>query len=302
MNPGQAWVPGPASPASFVMPLDSLVVTTALSTIRQDPAAPVETLEWTVDAYNPAFAVLPPTGAALGDRFGRRRVFVLGLVVFTAASAACAPAPGIGALIAARAVRGAGAAMVLPLTLVSAAFPAARRGRAMGLHPGVTGLAAFSGPFVGGVVAEGLAWQWVFWLNLPVGVTAGAFGVVRALVRGNAAGWGSAEVLPALVVGGAGLTTAVPAAQKAVVGAVRPQEIGQASGAFTVLRILGGVFGVAVPVAVFAAVGGYSSAEQFSRGFTAAMGVVTAFAVGGVLCALGMPATRPTAVRLGGNR
>jgi EmrB/QacA subfamily drug resistance transporter len=333
-------------------------------------------------------------------------------------------------------------------------FPPQQRGKAMGLYLGITGLATFSGPFIGGVIAEGLAWQWIFWLNLPVGViaillttrrvdesvgpnnrfdvggvvlvTAGAFGIVWGLVRGNAAGWSSAEVLaalvlgvalvlafvlwerrttapmlpmrffrlrafatanpanfcvfaslygtlfflaqyfqtalgdgplaaglrlmpwtatlmvcapiagrladrygertfmviglllqsvamgwiavvadtdtaylqllPALVVGGVGLTMAMPAAQKAVVGAVQPQEIGQASGAFMMLRILGGVFGVAVTVAVFAGSGGYASAEEFSAGFTAAMTAVAAFAVVGMLVALGVPGKRPAAV------
>jgi MFS family permease len=324
----------------------------------------------------------------------------------------------------------------------------------MGLYLGITGLATFSGPFIGGVVAEGLAWQWIFWLNLPVGaiailltmrrvgestgpntrfdlggvvlVTAGAFGVVWGLVRGNVAGWSSAEVvgalalgtalliafvlwerraeapmlpmrffrsrafatanpanflvfaslygtmfflaqyfqvvlgygplvaglmlmpwtgtlmvcapiagrladevgernlvvgglllqtagmgwiamatgpatgylelLPALVVGSVGITMAMPAAQKAVVGAVQPHEIGQASGAFMMLRILGGVFGVAVTVAVFAAVGGYESAERFSAGFSAGMTAVAAFAFIGMLVATAMPGRRPAAV------
>ncbi|GHE85623.1 MFS transporter [Amycolatopsis deserti] len=450
MTPRQAWVLGLASTASFMMALDSLVVTTALTSIRQDLAASLESLEWTVNAYNLAFAVLLLTGAALGDRFGRRRVFGIGLALFTASSVACALAPGVGALITARAFQGAGAAMVLPLslTLVSAAFPAEQRGRAMGLYLGITGLATFSGPFLGGVIAQGLAWQWIFWLNLPVGlitivlttrrvgetfgphhrfdlggvvlVTAAGFGIVWALVRGNAAGWGSAEVLgalvlgaalvvafvvwerraaapmlpmrffrsrafatanpanflvfaslygtmfflaqyfqtvhgdgplaaglrlvpwtatlmvcapiagrladrfgertfvagglllqsvslgwialiadagtsyaeivPALVVGGAGVTMAMPAAQRAVVAAVRPPEIGQASGAFMMLRIFGGVFGTSVTVAVFAAAGGgYTSPGEFSAGFSAGMGAVAVLAFLGALVALGIP-------------
>ncbi|WP_068925345.1 DHA2 family efflux MFS transporter permease subunit [Planobispora rosea] len=456
MTSKQAWVLGLASLASFMMSLDSLIVTTALNTIRQDLAASVESLEWTVNAYSLTFAVLLLTGAALGDRFGRRRVFVTGLALFTVASVACALSPDIGALIASRAFQGAGAALVLPLslTLISAMFPPHQRGKAMGLYLGITGLATFGGPFLGGVVAEELTWQWIFWLNLPIGavailltvrhvdevvgpdgrldlggvalVTLGAFGVVWGLVRGNAAGWGSAEVLgalvlgaalvvafvlweqhaqapmlpmrffrlrafatanpanfcvfaslygtlfflaqyfqtvhgegpfgaglrlmpwtatlmvcapiagrladkvgertfvvgglllqtlsmgwiavaadtgtgylellPALIVGGAGLTMAMPAAQKAVVGAVQPREIGQASGAFMTLRIFGGVFGVAVTVAVFASTGGYTSAGEFSEGFTAAMGAVAAFAFVGMLIALGMPGGRLTAV------
>src|SRR5688572_531021 len=155
-----------------MMALDSLVVTTALSTIRQDMTASVESLEWTVNAYNLTFAVLLLTGAALGDRFGRRRMFVVGLAVFTLASVACALSPNIGGLIASRALQGAGAAMVLPLslTLISALFPPRQRGKAMGLYLGITGLATFSGPFIGGVIAEGLAWQWILWLNLPLGL------------------------------------------------------------------------------------------------------------------------------------
>nr|BFE81803.1 hypothetical protein GCM10020093_044040 [Planobispora longispora] len=231
MTSKQAWVLGLASLASFMMSLDSLIVTTALNTIRQDLAASIEELEWTVNAYSLTFAVLLLTGAALGDRFGRRRVFVVGLALFTVASVACALSPDIGVLIASRAFQGAGAALVLPLslTLVSAMFPPRQRGKAMGLYLGITGLATFGGPFIGGVVTEELAWQWIFWLNLPIGViailltvrrvdevtgpdsrldlggvalvTLGAFGVVWGLVRGNAAGWSSAEVLGALVLG-----------------------------------------------------------------------------------------------------
>ncbi|MFC5234940.1 MFS transporter [Pseudonocardia zijingensis] len=231
MTSTQAWVLGLASLASFMMALDSLVVTTALSTIRQDLTASIESLEWTVNAYNLTFAVMLLTGAALGDRFGRRRMFVAGLAVFTVASVACALSPDVGTLIAARALQGVGAAMVLPLslTLISAMFPPQQRGKAMGLYLGITGLATFSGPFIGGVIAEGLAWQWIFWVNLPIGlvaillavrrieesygpnnrldlggvglVTVGAFGIVWALVRGNAAGWNSAEVVGSAVLG-----------------------------------------------------------------------------------------------------
>jgi EmrB/QacA subfamily drug resistance transporter len=231
MTSKKAWVLGLASLASFMMALDSLVVTTALSTIRQDLTASIESLEWTVNAYNLTFAVLLLTGSALGDRFGRRRMFVVGLAVFTIASAGCALSPNIGTLVTTRALQGAGAAMVLPLslTLISALFPPQERGKAMGVYLGLTGLATFSGPFLGGVISEGLAWQWIFWLNLPIGliailltarrvdesvgpnnrldlggvvlVTLGAFGIVWGLVRGNAAGWSSAEVVSALVLG-----------------------------------------------------------------------------------------------------
>lgn len=117
MTPNQVWVLALTSSGSFMIALDSTVVTTALSTIRRDLGVSVATLEWTVNAYVLSFAVLLMTGAALGDRFGRRRMFVTGLAPFTAASAACGLSPGIGVLIAARAVEGAGAALVMPLAL-----------------------------------------------------------------------------------------------------------------------------------------------------------------------------------------
>src|SRR5450755_745442 len=170
MTSAQRWVLALTSAASFMIALDSTIVATALTTIRRDLGASVQTLEWTVNAYVLSLAVLLLTGAALGDRFGRRRMFVVGLSLFTAASAACALSPGIGALIAARAVEGAGAALVMPLALtqLSAAFPADRRGKALGVFSGLTGLATLSGPFVGGAVAQGLAWRWIFWINIPI--------------------------------------------------------------------------------------------------------------------------------------
>ena len=145
------------SVASFMVALDALVVTTALSTIRADLGASIEALEWTVNAYNLSFAVLLLTGAALGDRFGRRRMFAAGLGLFVVASAACALAGSVGWLIAARAVQGAGAALVMPLAmaLLSAAFPRETRGKALGIFSGVTGLALIAGPVVGGAIAEG---------------------------------------------------------------------------------------------------------------------------------------------------
>jgi len=152
--------------------LDALVVATALSTIRLDLGASVEELEWTVNAYTLSIAVLLMSGAALGDRFGRRRLFVGGLLLFVAASAACALAPSVGALIAARAIQGCGAALIMPLavTQLSVAFPPEQRARALGIFSGVTGLAVLAGPVVGGAIAGGLAWQWIFWLNVPIGL------------------------------------------------------------------------------------------------------------------------------------
>jgi EmrB/QacA subfamily drug resistance transporter len=231
MTSKQKWILVLAALAAFMTALDTLVVTTALSTIRRDLGASVEQLEWTVNAYNLSFAVLLMTAAALGDRFGRRRLFAAGIALFVLASAACALAPSIGALIAARAVQGAGAAAVttLALALVGAAFPPERRGAALGIFFAVNGLAVAGGPLVGGAVTQGIAWEWIFWLNVPIGlaliplvltripeshgpdarvdlpglalVSGGVLGVVWALVRGNAAGWASAEVLAALVGG-----------------------------------------------------------------------------------------------------
>jgi len=211
--------------------LDNLVVTTALPVIRTDLHAGLSGLEWTVNAYTLTFAVLLITGAALGDRFGRRRMFVIGLAIFTAASAAAALAPNIEVLIAARAVQGLGGAIVLPLTLtiLSAAVPTERRGLALGAWGGISGLAVAIGPLVGGAVVEGISWQWIFWLNVPIGLaliplaawrlretygpndaldlpgvglaSAGLFGIVWGLVRGNQVGWSSPEIV-AMLVGG----------------------------------------------------------------------------------------------------
>src|SRR5690349_15189490 len=214
----QRWVVVLTAVGSLMAALDTLVVSTALSTIRRDLGASVEQLEWTVNAYNLSFAVLLMTAAALGDRHGRRRVFAYGIGLFAVASAACALAPSVGALIAARAVQGAGAATVttLALALVGAAFSPERRGAALGIFFAVNGLAVAGGPLVGGAVTQGIAWDWIFWLNVPIGlaliplvlarvpesrgpdsavdlpglgfVSAGVLGVVWALVRGNAAG------------------------------------------------------------------------------------------------------------------
>jgi EmrB/QacA subfamily drug resistance transporter len=449
---GQTWMLALTSVASFMVALDALVVTTALSTIRLDLGASIETLEWTVNAYNLSFAVLLLTGAALGDRFGRRRMFAAGLALFVVASAACALAGNIGGLIAARAVQGAGAALVMPLAmaLLSAAFPREERGRALGFFSAVTGLALIAGPVVGGAIAQGLAWQWIFWINLPVGVvaiplilrrmresvgpsasldlvglvlvTGAAMGVVWGLMRANAVGWMSLEVscalaggivlavafivwelrtrepmvpmrlfrspafssgvaasflfyasmygtlfllpqflqvaqgngplgaglrlLPwtatlfvfapiggglvnrmgerplvvgglilqaigmawialiatpalaypslvaALALAGAGVSMAMPAAQSAVLGTVAPGEIGKASGIFNMSRFLGGVFGVAVQAAVFAALGSYGSPQEFSAGFAPAIAVAAALSLMAAIVGLWLPGRR----------
>jgi EmrB/QacA subfamily drug resistance transporter len=158
--------------ALFMVTLDNLVVTTALPSIREDLGASISDLEWTVNAYTLAFAVFLMPGAALGDRFGRRKMFVIGLAIFTVSSALAALAPGTGELIAARAVQGLGAAIVLPLTLtlLSEAFPAGKRGVALGIWSGISGLGVALGPVVGGAVVDGISWQWIFWLNVPVGI------------------------------------------------------------------------------------------------------------------------------------
>ncbi len=229
--PRKGWTLVLASLGAFMTALDTLVVATALPVLRVDLGASLADLEWTVNAYNLSFACLLLTGAALGDRFGRRRMFTVGLAVFTLASAAAALSSTVGALIAARALQGAGAAIVMPLTLtlISEAFPAEKRGMALGIWSGITGLAVAAGPVVGGAVVEGIDWHWIFWLNLPIGLAliplaarrlsesfgprpqldlsglvlaaAGAFGVTWGLVRANVVGWGSAEVVAALVVG-----------------------------------------------------------------------------------------------------
>ena len=212
------WTFAITSVALFMVSLDNLVVTTALPVIRADLGASLEQLEWTVNAYTLTFAVLLLTGAALGDRFGRRRMFALGLGVFTFGSGAAALAPSVEALNVARAVQGLGGAIVMPLTLtlLSAAVPPAKRGLALGAWGGVGGLAIAFGPLVGGAVVEGVSWHWIFWLNVPIGLllvplslrrleesrgpagrldlpgvalaSAGLFGIVWGLVRGSRTG------------------------------------------------------------------------------------------------------------------
>ncbi|MEV5839278.1 DHA2 family efflux MFS transporter permease subunit [Nocardia sp. NPDC052112] len=448
----QRWVLVLGAIASLMAALDTLVVATALSTIRHDLGASLQTLEWTVNGYNLSFAVLLMTAAVLGDRFGRKRMFMVGLGMFVAASASCALSTSVVTLIAARVVQGIGAALImsLALALVSAAFPPEKRGMAMGLLQGITGLAVACGPLVGGAVAEGLSWQWIFWLNVPIGlvalpmvaarvpegfgpdtavdgtglalVTGGAFGVVWGLVRGNIAGWSSAEVLISLVgalallaafvaweararepmfpmrlfvnrgfaagntaifltfaalfgevffyaqflqavlhygplgaglrllpwtltlffcapaagaladrigerplmvsglalmaggmfwvaasadpamtygafvipfiVSGVGTSMVLPSAQSAVVGAVEHAMLGKAAGANSMMRELGGVFGIAIAAAVFAATGGYASAAEFTAGFGPAIEVGAALALLGATVALALPRRR----------
>ena len=176
--PGQparrGWTLGLTSAAYFMVVLDSLVVITALPRMQRDLHVGLPVLQWTVNSYGIAFAAGIITAAALGDRLGRRRVFIAGIALFTLASAACALAPSAPALIAARAVQGLGGAAVLPLslTILTTAFPAERRGTIVGVYGGLAGLAIAVGPLVGGAVTEGLDWHWIFWINVPIGVAA----------------------------------------------------------------------------------------------------------------------------------
>ncbi|MBV9101043.1 MAG: DHA2 family efflux MFS transporter permease subunit [Candidatus Dormibacteraeota bacterium] len=446
------WTLALVSVALFMVTLDNLVVTTALPSIRMELHAGLDTLEWTVNAYTLSFAVLLLTGAALGDRFGRRRMFIAGLSLFTLGSAAAALAPSATALIVARAVQGAGGAVVMPLTLtlLSEAFPAGRRGVALGVWSGISGLGVALGPVIGGAVVSGISWHWIFWLNVPVGIvvaplayarlsesfgsnrrfdipgillaTAGLFGIVYGLVRANALGWGSATVMGALLGGaallvafalwerrspapmlplrffrnrafsatngvsyamyfgmfgsifllaqffqtaqhysalgagirtlpwtampmvvapiagvlsdrvgsrplmfaglalqaiaitwiaallgpatpyavlippfmlaGAGMALVFAPSANAVLSAVRPHEAGQASGANSAIREVGGVFGVAVLATVFSHAGGFASAQQFVAGLQPAAFVGAGVLGVGALVALLVPGRR----------
>ena len=225
------WTLAITGAALFMTSLDNLVVGVALPSIRADLGGSIEALEWTVNAYTLAFAVLLITGAALGDRFGRKRMFGIGVGIFTGASALAALAPSIDALVAARALQGLGAAIVTPLTLtlVSEAFPPSKRGAALGIWGGISGLGVAVGPFVGGAVVEGISWQWIFWLNVPIGLAliplarrmlneshgpdkaldlrglglagAGLFGLTFGIIRGESLGWTSPVVVTALATG-----------------------------------------------------------------------------------------------------
>jgi EmrB/QacA subfamily drug resistance transporter len=452
MSTKTRWVIALTGIGSLMAALDTVVVSTALTAIRHGLGASVEQLEWTVNAYNLSFAVLLIAATALGDRYGRRRMYATGLALFALASAACALAPGVGWLIAARAVQGAGAAFVLPLALalLSAAFPPERRGAAIGMFSAITGIAVASGPLVGGAVVEGIDWEWIFWLNVPIGlvaaplalrrldesfgrdtaidvpglalITGAALGIVWGLVRGNSAGWGSAEVVATIaagvlllgafvawelrvrepmlpmhffrsrafsagnaaifctigslfscvfffpqllqivlgngpldtglklmpwtatfitvapiagmladrigerplmvsglalqaagatwlaliaepgmsytqvlapfVVAGVGISMAIPAAQNSVVGSMAAEDVGKAAGVNSMMRELGGVFGIAIVVAVFAGAGGYASPQLFADGFEPAIVVSAAIALVGALCALALPGRR----------
>ena len=227
----RSWALVLTSVAFFMTALDALVVVTALPAIHAGLGGSVATLEWTVNAYTLPFAAGIITAAALGDRLGRRRMYVTGLILFSVASAACALAPTANALIAARAVQGLGAALVTPLslTILAGVFPPERRGAIVGIWGAIGGLAVAGGPLVGGAVVQGLDWHWIFWINVPIGlaaailararlpesrgqtrrldiggltlVAAGAVALAWGLVRTTAVGWSSAQVILALCAG-----------------------------------------------------------------------------------------------------
>lgn len=227
----QRWVLGLVAGGSFIAALDGMVVTTALDSIRRDLSAPITSLHWTMTAYSLSFAAMLMAGAAMGDRFGRRRVFIAGLLLFAATSVACAAAPSIGLLIAGRAVQGAASALLVPvaMALLGAAVTPAQRPRAMGLFSGITGLALVSGPVVGGAIVDSLGWRWVFWINVPLCLTAALLvrlrvprsqpgapqtdwlgvvllaiamtGLLWGLTQANVLGWANPYVVVALVAG-----------------------------------------------------------------------------------------------------
>jgi EmrB/QacA subfamily drug resistance transporter len=434
--------------AFFMVALDALVVITALPAIQHDLGASMSTLEWTVNAYSLAFAAGIITAAALGDQFGRRRLFIIGLLLFSAASAACALAPTATLLIAARVVQGLGAAIIMPisLTILTTAFPPERRGTIVGIYGGIAGLAVASGPLIGGAVTQGLDWHWIFWVNVPIGlvtsvlavlrlgesrgpatrldlpavalVSGGAAGLVWGLVRANDIGWGSPETIltlglgilllgsfvawerrapdpmlplrlfanpgfaaanatsflvnaalmgavflasqyfqfalgfsplttglrflpwtatpmlvapaagvlsdrigqrPVMVIGmllqgvgfawfalvattgagyeqlvlpllvsGVGVSMVLATAPTAALSAVAPTDMGKAAGANSTLQRFGGVFGIAVAAAVFAANGHLGTAASFDAGFRPALVVAAIFSLLGALTALGV--------------
>ena len=455
MSKHSGWTLAIVSIALFMVTLDNLVVTNALVSIREDLGASLEDLEWTVNAYTLSYAVFLLTAAAVGDRFGRRLVFAVGIGVFTLSSAAAAIAPSTDALIAARAFQGLGAAVITPLslTLLSEAFAAEKRGLALGIWSGVSGLGVALGPVVGGAVVEGFSWQWIFWLNVPIGLllapaalrilresrganasldlpgvglaSGGLLGVVFGIVRAQELGWTSATVIasiaagagllagfavwetrtatpmlpmrfsrnrtfaatngvslamffgafgsifllaqffqvaqgyspleaglrtlpwtampifvapvagilsdrigsrplmatglalqaaglswiaivteptaayalfvPGFVMTGSGMAMVFAPAANAVLGSVRPDQAGQASGATNTVREIGGVLGVAVLATVFTGAGGFESPQTYVDGLIPAVWVGAAVLAVGAMVALLVPAKRTSA-------
>ena len=286
------WVLGLTSTAYFMVALDATVVATALPRMQASLHVGLPSLQWTLNSYGIAFAAGIITAAALGDRFGRRLIFAVGLALFTAASAACALAPSAPELIAARTVQGLGGAIVLPLslTILTTAFPAERRGTIVGIYGGLAGAAVAAGPLVGGAVTQGINWHWIFWINVPIGVvavllslrllpeshgarerldltgvglvTGGVVAIVWALVRANQSGWASPEIV-ATIAAGAVFLVAFVGWENRVVQPMVPLRLFRdrafAMGNATTFLMSGAIFA-----------GAYLVAEdfQFARGYS----------------------------------
>ncbi len=301
----------------FMVTLDNLVVTNALPVIRTELGASLADLQWFVNAYTLSFASLLLTASAIGDRLGRRRIFLLGIALFTLASAACALATEPGLLIAARAVQGFGAAAVMPLslTLLSAAVPERLRNAAIGIWGGIAGLGVALGPLVGGAVVEGLSWQWIFWLNVPLGLlvlpfaarvlaeshgrrrrldpaglllsAGGVLAIVWGVIHGADDGWTSASVLSALL-GGAVLLVALVVWELRVSEPMLPLRLFR-SRAFSVSNVVGFAFSVGVFGSIFLlaqyfqVVQGYSPLESGVRTMPWTMAPMVVAPIAGLL-------------------
>jgi EmrB/QacA subfamily drug resistance transporter len=235
------WTLGAVAFGLFMIMLDNTVVFVALSSIQSDLHISQSELEWVVNGYALTFAVLMLTGGKLADMLGRRRIFIVGLTIFTASSLACGLATGAGFLIGARVVQGVGAALMNPATLsiITATFPPRQRGTAIGIWVGVSAMALAIGPLIGGILTEQINWSWIFFINVPVGIAGivvsrlfidetrdeseeqrldlpglissavGLFGLTYALIEGNNYGWGSPRILASFAVAVLGLATFV---------------------------------------------------------------------------------------------
>jgi EmrB/QacA subfamily drug resistance transporter len=235
------WTLGAVAFGLFMIMLDNTVVFVALSSIQSDLHISQSELEWVVSGYALTFAVLMLTGGKLADMFGRRRIFIVGLAIFTASSLACGLATGAGFLIGARVVQGVGAALMNPATLsiIVATFPPRQRGTAIGIWVGISAMALAIGPLIGGILTEQINWSWIFFVNVPVGIAGivvsrlfitetrdeskeqrldlpglissavGLFGLTYALIEGNNYGWGSGRILASFAVAVVGLVTFV---------------------------------------------------------------------------------------------
>jgi EmrB/QacA subfamily drug resistance transporter len=235
------WTLGAVAFGLFMIMLDNTVVFVALSAIQSDLKISQSELEWVVSGYALTFAVLMLTGGKLADLLGRRRIFIVGLAIFTASSLACGLATGAGFLIGARVVQGVGAALMNPATLsiIVATFPPRQRGTAIGIWVGISAMALAIGPLIGGILTEQINWSWIFFINVPVGIAGiivsrlfitesrdeseeqrldlpglissavGLFGLTYALIEGNNYGWSSARILAGFALAVVGLVTFV---------------------------------------------------------------------------------------------